>query len=107
MHRLFVSAFCIFSAALVPALTVGCEPATIALPDPGPNAVTITVTSTPPGATISVDGIPVGPSPQTVKVRPGPHRFKAMQSGYFAAEQRVTASSDTPNTLALTLVASH
>lgn len=88
-------------------VVTGCEPAKIELPDPGKNAVTITVQSTPPGATISVDGIPVGPAPQTVKVRPGPHTFKAMQSGYFSAEQRIVASSDTPKDLALTLVASH
>lgn len=88
-------------------VVTACEPAKIELPDPGKNAVTITVSSTPPGATISVDGIPVGPAPQTVKVRPGPHTFKAMQSGYFAAEQRINASSDTPKDLALTLVASH
>ena len=103
-----IKASCVllFTAAFACVVT-GCEPATISLPDPGPNGVSITVSTTPPGATVSVDGVPVGAAPQTVVVRPGPHTLKAMKSGYFAAEQRVTASSDTPKTLALTLVASH
>ncbi len=85
----------------------GCEPAVVALPDPGPNAVTLTINAEPPGSQVIVDGIPVGNAPQTVKLRRGPHTIKGMKSGYFAAEQRITASTDSPKSVLLTLVASH
>jgi len=100
-------ALAVVVATLVFTCTAGCEPAKIELPDPGKNAVTITITTDPPGSTVSVDGVPVGLGPQTVKLRPGPHRLKALKSGYFAAEQRVVASSGYPKTIGLTLVASH
>ena len=88
---------------------MGCEPAKLGgLPDPGPSAVEITVTTTPPGAGVIIDGTPLGGSPVTVKLNPGPHRLKAAMSGYFGAEQKlVVSSSDAPRTVGLTLVSSH
>lgn len=94
-------------ALALPALA--CEPAKVGgLVEPGPNAVAIEVTSEPPGATVVVDGTPVGPAPQTVKLNPGPHTVKAMKSGYFPQEQKlVVTSGEPPPKLTLTLVASH
>lgn len=88
---------------------VACEPAKVGgLAEPGPNAVVVEVTSAPPGATVVVDGTPVGPAPQSVKLNPGPHTVKAMKSGYFPQEQKLVVSSGAPAPkLNLTLVASH
>lgn len=89
---------------------VACEPVKVGgLADPGPNAVAVEVGSTPPGATVVVDGTPVGPAPQTVKLNPGPHTVKAMKSGYFSQEQKLVISSpqERPPRVTFTLVASH
>lgn len=88
---------------------MGCEPAKVGgLAEPSRNAVEVTVTSEPAGATVVIDGTPLGPAPQTVKLNPGPHTVKAMKSGYFAQEQKLVVSSGEPAPkLNLTLVASH
>jgi hypothetical protein len=86
-----------------------CEPAKVGgLPEPGPNAVAVTLTAEPAGTSLVVDGTPVGKTPQTVKLNPGPHRVKGLLSGYFSAEQRIVVSSgaEAPK-VHLTLVASH
>lgn len=87
----------------------GCEPAKIGgLPDPGPNAVDVTIDTAPPGAAVIVDGTPVGNGPVTLKLNPGNHRLKASLTGYFPADQQLTvASGDAAKKVALTLVASH
>ena len=87
----------------------GCEPAKLdGLPPPGPSAVEVTVATQPPGATVVIDGTPMGAGPVTVKLNPGPHRLKAAKSGYFAADQKlVVASGDQPKKIELTLVSSH
>lgn len=86
----------------------GCEPAkTRSLPDPGPNAATLTLTSQPPGAQLTVDGVTVGKAPQTVKVKAGLHRVKAVMSGYFPLEQSFSMDADGTKTVDLPLVASH
>lgn len=89
---------------------LACEPAKVGgLQEPGPNALTIEITSEPPGASIVVDGTPIGPAPQTVKLNPGPHTVKAMKSGYFTQEQKLMLSSpqERPPRVMFTLVASH
>lgn len=90
-------------------LAAACEPAKLdGLPKPGPSAVEVTVTTTPPGATIVIDGNPMGAGPVTVKLNPGPHRLKGAKSGYFSADQRiVVASGEQPKKVVLTLVSSH
>lgn len=97
--------------ALLPLLPLGlaCEPVKVGnLAEPGPNAVVVEVNSTPAGATVVVDGSPIGPAPQSVKLNPGPHTVKAMKSGYFPQEQKLVVSSGAPAPkLSLTLVASH
>lgn len=88
--------------------TLACEPGKVGgLAAPKPNAVEVTVDTEPPGAAVIIDGTPVGPAPQTVRLNPGPHALKATKSGYFPAEQRLTVSSGEPLGLKLTLVASH
>src|SRR5437899_112572 len=61
----------------------GCDAAGPALPAAGPNAIEMTVTSSPPGATVVVDGSPLGMAPAKVKLNPGPHRARASMSGYY------------------------
>ena len=85
-----------------------CEPATPALPAPGKDAIAITVRSEPPGASVLVDGVVVGAAPQTVRMNPGPHRIKAMMSGYYPSqESRIQVGGSESREHTLTLVASH
>ena len=88
---------------------LACEPVKVdGLSEPGAQAVEVAIMTTPPGATVVVDGTPLGPAPHTVKLNPGPHVIKATKSGYFPAEERVRLSaSDGARTVTLTLVASH
>lgn len=89
-------------------LATACEPAASPLPPAGPNAIEIVVRTEPPGGTILVDGAPVGPSPATVKLNPGPHRLKATMSGYYpSAETRIQVGAAEPREHVLTLIASH
>ncbi len=80
----------------------------VGLPDPGPAATPLTITTTPGGATVTVDGVGVGNSPVTVQVRPGPHRLRASMSGYYPApETKIVVERGTAATHALSLVPSH
>lgn len=91
-------------------LAAGCEPAKVGgLAEPGANAIQVEITSEPPGASIVVDGTPLGPAPQTVRLNPGPHTVKASKSGYFPQEQKIVLSSpdERPPRVRFTLVASH
>lgn len=87
---------------------LGCEPAPAArLPD-APNGTEVTLKTTPPGATVTVDGVSVGQGPVTLKLRPGPHRVSAQASGYYPmAEQKIVVVNGAPEVHELTLVASH
>lgn len=97
-------------ALLVVVLAAGgaCEPAGPALPPPGPSAVEIVVRTEPPGGTIVVDGAPLGPSPQTVRLNPGPHRVRASMSGYYPApETKIQVGASEAREITIPLVASH
>jgi hypothetical protein len=86
----------------------GCEGQAPSLPPPGPGAAPITITTTPSGAAVTVNGIPVGPSPVTVQLNPGPVRLRATMSGYYPApETRVVVERGTAATHTIALVASH
>lgn len=100
---------CLLALLSLFALGLACEPAKVgSLSEPGKNAVLVSVDSTPPGATVVIDGTPLGPAPQSVKLNPGPHTVKVMKSGYFPQEQKLIVSSGEPAPkLKLTLVASH
>lgn len=98
----------VVAAALGPLAASACEPAGSALPPPGPSAVEIVVRTEPPGGTIVVDGAPLGPSPQTVKLNPGPHRVRASMSGYYPApETKIQVGASEPREITIPLVASH
>lgn len=63
----------------------------------------VRIESTPPGATLSVDGVPKGMSPQTLKLPPGPHQIEAVRPGFVHAKQDVEVrfGGDNHFTLAL------
>jgi hypothetical protein len=95
-------------AVLVSSLALGCDPAEgAALPPPGPNAIEIAIATEPPGAAVSVDGVPLGNAPQKAKLNPGPHTIRAFKSGYFNVDQRVTVAQGEQTEHLLTLIASH
>lgn len=98
-----------FAVAVSVVVPLACDPVpTGRLEPPGPRAVEYALASDPAGATLFVDGTPVGTAPATLRLNPGPHTVKATLSGYFSQEQRllVTAGEATGR-LELTLVASH
>ncbi len=65
----------------------------------------LSVTSSPPGARISVDGEPVGtaPLPRAVLLGPGEHTVAAELDGYVAAEERVSVLSQSQSKVAFQL----
>jgi hypothetical protein len=104
-RRLFLS---IAFAYIFAVIELACQPAEMRqLPKPGANASDITVLTTPAGARVTIDGLPVGTSPQKVRLNPGPHHFKASLNGYFPVEQKFSISAKKAKEIHLTLVASH
>jgi hypothetical protein len=51
----------------------------------------LTVTSTPAGALVTVDGKQTGPTPLSVEIRPGVHTVVVRREGYSAATQSLEA----------------
>jgi hypothetical protein len=97
-----------FSLAVGLTTLPACEAAGPALPAPGPNAIEVTIKTEPGGGNIVVDGAPVGTSPQTVKLNPGPHRVRAAMSGYYPSpETKIQVGAQEPKEITLPLVASH
>jgi hypothetical protein len=98
-------------AAAVPAMIamLACESSSSpALPAAGPNALEIEVTSTPPGASVVVDGVASGVTPVKLKLNPGPHRARASMSGYYPPpEMRFQVGADQLTTVNIPLMASH
>jgi hypothetical protein len=93
---------------VVAVVLAGCDASGPALPAPGPNAIDVRITTKPAGATVVVDGIGIGPGPQTVKLNPGPHRVKALMNGYYPApDRKVQIGASEPREIVLTLVGSH
>jgi hypothetical protein len=52
----------------------------------------LTVVTQPPGATVYIDGFPVGPSPWAGEVKQDAHQIRAELAGYQPGFARVTAS---------------
>lgn len=63
------------------------------------------IETSPPGATLTVDGAPVGESPKTLELSPGPHAIEAARPGFVPARRRVEVRYGVENTVALTLEA--
>jgi hypothetical protein len=85
-----------------------CEADGPALPPAGPGAAPITIVTTPPGASVTINGIPVGTAPITVSLNPGPARVRATMSGYYPPpETRIVVERQTAATHTIALVASH
>lgn len=102
MRRLLVVAVLVVSG------TAACEPAAPAVPPAGPNAIEIVIRTQPPGGRVLVDGAPAGDSPARVRLNPGPHRIKAVMSGYYpSTETKIQVGSTEPREHVLTLIASH
>jgi hypothetical protein len=57
------------------------------------SAVSLEISSTPPGADIELDGSFVGNTPSSVGVSPGDHTIRLSKSGYAAWERRVKTST--------------
>ena len=91
------------------AVIVGaCTASAPTLPPAGPFATPVTIVTTPPGASVTVNGVPIGAAPVTVSLNPGPARLRATMSGYYPApETRIVVERGTPTTHTLALVASH
>jgi hypothetical protein len=97
------------SVVTMSVLTWGaCDGPVPALPPAGPFAAPVTIVTTPPGASVTVNGVPVGSAPVTVSLNPGPARLRATMSGYYPApETRIVVERGTATTHTLALVASH
>ena len=63
----------------------------------------LTVLSTPPGATVAIDGSPLGVTPLTVELRPGAHAALLSMRGYSEAPSNFNLPADVPLDLAVTL----
>src|SRR5205085_12198475 len=58
---------------------------------------TISITSTPPGADVEVDGKFIGNTPSTLSLAPGDHASKITKKGYKAWQRNLSASGGTVN----------
>ncbi|MEM9301588.1 MAG: PEGA domain-containing protein [Pseudomonadota bacterium] len=65
-----------------------------------PDWAEVTVTSTPPGATLSVDGEPVGETPVTVEVLSGDHSLELRLDRYKPWDTALSVEALVPQTLA-------
>lgn len=59
---------------------------------------TLSVQSTPPGAAVEVDGEPVGTTPLSIEVAPGPHVLRVSKPGYAAQEQEAELTAGATQT---------
>lgn len=66
----------------------------------------LTVLTTPPGATVAIDGTPLGVSPLTVELRPGTHSAQVSRRGFADVNGKFTLPEATPIDLSVTLQAS-
>jgi tetratricopeptide (TPR) repeat protein len=54
----------------------------------------LTVMSTPPGATVVIDDQPLGVTPYTGQLAPGPHRVQLSLKGYVETEKEITVAAE-------------
>jgi hypothetical protein len=67
----------------------------------------LTVTTTPPGAAVSLDGRAAGPTPLTTEVGPGVHTLAVRLGGYEAQSRAVQARFGRPVIVTLDLARAH
>jgi tetratricopeptide (TPR) repeat protein len=65
----------------------------------------LTVLTTPAGATVAIDGTPLGVSPLTVELRPGTHTAQVSRRGFADVNGKFTLPEATPIDLSVTLQA--
>lgn len=65
----------------------------------------LTVLSTPPGATVAIDGTPLGVTPLTVELRPGAHSAQVSRRGFADVNGKFTLPAGTPIDLSVALQA--
>lgn len=63
----------------------------------------LTVKSNPVGATLAVDGVPIGVTPYTAEFTPGAHTLKVSMPGYADSEASIDLPADHSISVALTL----
>lgn len=63
----------------------------------------LTVLTTPPGATVAIDGKPLGVSPLTVELRPGTHSAQVSRRGFSDVNGNFVLPEATPIDLSVTL----
>jgi len=63
----------------------------------------LTVLTTPPGATVAIDGTPLGVSPLTVELRPGTHSAQVSRRGFSDVSGNFELPQTTPLDLKVTL----
>lgn len=68
-----------------------------------PSQVSLTIQSTPPGATVLLNQRRAGKAPLTIKVAPGTYRLTVSYSGYLSATRRVTVKPGEPISLDIVL----
>jgi len=66
----------------------------------------LTVLTTPPGATVAIDGTPLGVSPLTVELRPGTHSAQVSRRGFADVNGTFSLPAATPIDMRVTLQAS-
>ncbi len=74
-----------------------------------PRKATLEIETTPKGADVSIDGVPIGKSPATYSqdiLAPASVSVRVALNGYQAIEQTATLNPDVPAKLTLTLVGS-
>jgi tetratricopeptide (TPR) repeat protein len=65
----------------------------------------LTVVTSPPGATVAIDGAPLGVSPLTVELRPGTHNAQVSRRGFSDVNGNFDLPRTTPIDLSVTLQA--
>ena len=63
----------------------------------------LTILTSPPGATVAIDGTPLGVSPLTVELRPGPHSALVSRRGFADVSGKFTLAQATPMDLVVNL----
>ena len=99
-RRLIVPAAVLATVAII-VIIISHRPPPPPPPPPPPLTVPLQVTTSPPGASITIDGNDRGPSP--FELPEGTYRIEARRDGYQAATASVTLKAGAPISLPLTL----